>query len=300
MILCLNCDVRLPGDALVVRLPRGRGRARARPRAPGAHRGHRGRPPLDPPPPPLPRAHEPRPPHPPAGGAARAAIPRRLPAVRRMHAHLPKERDPLDDPRGGSRGDLDAPRHPAHRLLRLLVHALRTGLPLGRAEAADARGEERVRTGAAGETGHRGGGSDEMHPVVAGDAVPRLRGGLPRLPESHHRGRRPGPRPECGRGRGGRPAVDTFSASAAAAASTSARSKARRRYGSIPSASLVRSSRDAVCNCFRGRSPDGRRERRPRLRRPEKRYSSRDVRSVRRLSRLPASPGTPSKIPPRG
>ena len=136
--------------------------------------------------------------HPPAGRGRGARVPRALHPLRRVHEGVPEQRAAPGVLRGGHRGALDADPHRAHRLLRVLVRALRPGVP-------DRRDPEDHREG---EDGHRAAARQDRHGVlrprplpalVDADAVHRVRGVLPDVAEGDlgRGGRRPGPRQQA-------------------------------------------------------------------------------------------------------
>ena len=146
--MCMNCENACPEDVIKFTLPAepaehdhdARHRAAHRPR-----RGGRGR---DVPPRRARRrlARRELPPqgHPPAGRGRGARVPRAVHPLRRVHEGVPEQRAPPGLLRGGHRGALDAHPHRAHRLLRVLVRALRAGVPDGRHPEDHREGEARA------------------------------------------------------------------------------------------------------------------------------------------------------------
>ena len=80
----------------------------------------------------------------PPGRGRGARVPRALHPLRRVHEGVPEQRAAPGVLRGGDRGDLDADPHRAHRLLRVLVRALRAGLPDRRHPEDHREGEARA------------------------------------------------------------------------------------------------------------------------------------------------------------
>ncbi len=145
--MCMNCENACPEDVIKFRScrtarsadhgaghraahgPRGDGRRRGV-LARGAHRR-------------LARRQLPREGHPPAGRRRGARVPRALHPLRRVHEGVPEQRAASGVLRGRRRGALDADPHRAHRLLRVLVRALRAGVPDGRDPEDHREGEDR-------------------------------------------------------------------------------------------------------------------------------------------------------------
>ena len=80
----------------------------------------------------------------PPGAVEERALPRALHPLRRVHEGLPEQRAAPGVLRGGHRGAVDAHPHRAHRLLRVLVRALRAGVPDGRHPEDHREGEDRA------------------------------------------------------------------------------------------------------------------------------------------------------------
>ena len=177
----------------------------------------------------------------PPGALPEARVSRPLHPVRGLRERLPDLGAPALAHDRRARGALHAGPRRAPRLVRAELHALRPGLPDRRDRAAHA-GDE----GLDPRRGERDAGQDRhrllrLGPLPAlgdGDAVRRLRGGLPDEPEGHlagARGRacaRTAPSCAC-RGRASTPTA----ASAAACARRSARSRPRPRSASRAPAS---------------------------------------------------------------